>query len=119
MAIIDYPPILPSGQIADYEVTPTRLFAETQMDNGHKRLRRRFTTAPTRYAVVWQFTPRQFGIFQAWFNYDLLDGANFANVHLLFGDVAEVIVVRFNTSYTANALADTLWKVSAKLERVQ
>ena len=119
MTTVDYPAILPNGQVADYEVTPSRLFAETQMDNGYKRLRQRFTTSPTRYAVVWQFTPRQFGIFQAWFNYDLLDGVNYANMHLLFGDIAELYVVRFTTSYTANALADSVWKVSANLERVQ
>ena len=82
---ITWPDRLPLPTFDGYAVQPQDAVARTDMESGAARVRRRYTSIPSRIPVRWRFGPTEFGIFESWFRWMVSDGAQWFSIELLGG----------------------------------
>lgn len=83
--IAQWPATLPQPRTDGYGLQRKASYTATDMDDGNTRTRRRFTRTPTSVTVKWQMTHYQFATFEAFFAYDVNDGAAPFSVGLVNG----------------------------------
>lgn len=120
MATIDFPSYLPAGTISrdQYEFQHTSPFARTTMATGRARQRRTFQYVPSSVPITWRFTEPQAQLFEAWFKYDITDGADWFNANLKtpIGNIAPY-ECRFSDMYSGPSLDNSdYWIFTASLE---
>ncbi|WP_417315716.1 hypothetical protein [Cycloclasticus pugetii] len=118
MANIDYPAELPTPQRSGYAIQHTSPFMRTDMATGRARQRRTFTSVPSTVELQWLLTNAQAQIFEAWFAYDITDGADWFNLALTtpVGRL-EFYECRFAAMYDGPALVGLdHWRYTAKVE---
>lgn len=118
MATIDYPVELPAPTRDNYGHQHTSPFARTEMTTGRARQRRTFQSVPTITTLRWVFSEPEAQIFEAWFKYDITDGADWFNIDLRtpVGLLAPY-ECRFMQMYEGPTLFGVDgWAISAELE---
>lgn len=110
-----WPSTLPKPLAASYALEPESRMARTDMEAGPARQRRRFTSGPTRVPVEWSFSQQQMAIFEAWWRYQVRDGADWFDVKMLNGKGVSTVEARFVEPYRARR-ALPRWVVSGVLE---
>tara|TARA_R100000781_G_scaffold110309_2_gene75677 strand:+ start:4049 stop:4513 length:465 start_codon:yes stop_codon:yes gene_type:complete len=118
MANIDYPAELPTPQRSGYAIQHASPFMRTEMSTGRARQRRAFTSVPSSVELQWLLTNAQAQIFEAWFAYDITDGADWFNLALTtpVGRL-EFYECRFAAMYDGPALVGLdYWRYTAKVE---
>lgn len=118
MATIDYPAELPPPIRSSYGFEHVSPFARTEMRTGRARQRRTFQSVPTIGPFELHLTNAQAQIFEAWFVYDITDGADWFNIDLKtpMGHMAPY-ECRFSEMYRGpqlSALSD--WRFTFPLE---
>lgn len=118
MASIPVWPIerLPLPTVEGYSVTPGEALTRTDMESGAARARRRFTQTPARVAVRWNLRPLTYAIFEAWFKFEAMEGAQWFEIELLGGIGLAPHQARFTRAYQARLASGNLWEVTAELE---
>jgi hypothetical protein len=115
--MIDYPASLPPPLRSGYSLQHVSPLMRTQLESGRARQRRKYTSVPTMAQVSWLFTQGQAQLFEAWFRWDLKDGAEwfFADLRTPMG--LQPYECRFADMYSGPSLVGRLhWQFSATLE---
>lgn len=118
MAEKDYPSYLPKPLRNDYGIQHVSPFARTEMTTGRARQRRTFTTVPSVVSVNWYMDGAKAQLFEAWFRYEITDGAEWFNIDLKtpVGDFAPY-ECRFVEMYDGPSIdSANNWRFSAQLE---
>ena len=118
MATIDFPDWLPIPTRENYGHQHTSPFARTSMATGRARQRRTFQSVPTTTTVRWAFSEPEAQWFEAWFKFDINDGADWFNIDLRtpIGKNAPY-ECRFIEMYDGPTLFGVDgWSISAQLE---
>ena len=118
MATIDFPVELPKPLRSGYAFQHTSPFARTEMSTGRARQRRTFQYTPSIGSFELHLTTLEAQVFEAWFKYDITDGADWFNLALKT-PVNNTLAYecRFTSMYsgpTLSALSD--WEFSFDLE---
>lgn len=118
MATIDFPVELPGPDSTSYGLQHVSPFARTQMQSGRARQRRTFTSVPSMVSLSWVLTEIQAQLFEAWFSYDITDGADWFNLELTSPMGKEVpYECRFTEMYQGPELVGVEhWRYSAEVE---
>jgi hypothetical protein len=117
MATPTFPTTLPEPSTDSYSFKPVNGLVRTEMDSGYARVRRRFTQTPTEIEVNFKFTLTQLGIFEKFFEQDLLGGASWFYINLYNGTGKSQYIARFKTgTYSVQtSVREFLWDVSGSL----
>lgn len=118
MATVDYPAQLPAPLRSNYGFEHVSPFARTEMRTGRARQRRTFQFTPSMGNFELHLTNAEAQIFEAWFKYQITDGADWFNIDLKtpIGNMAPY-ECRFSEMYqgpTLSALSD--WRFTFMLE---
>lgn len=112
-----FPAKLPPPSVEGYGLEPETAFIRTDMEGGTARQRRRYTAAPTRVPVQWNFTFAEFALFEYWYENTIQSGAAWFELGLANGSLFNVQEARFTQAWRARADKSALyWEVSATLE---
>ena len=112
-----WPSILPGPQVPGYMLKPVQAFDRTQMDDGPARQRRRFRQPPTKIPVSFLLTSQlQMAVFEAWYYYELDDGAGWFTVALPNGQGSTSCETRFTKVWEASLISYGNWQVTAEFE---
>lgn len=116
-----WPATLPALLLAGFQMEPQDAVARTQMESGPGRARRRHHDAPVRYTGELFLTGAQFALFEAWYEYQIDDGAAAFALRVPSGaDNASEQEARFTAKYRATPLrlaaGGLHWRVSCQLE---
>ena len=112
----NYPDTLPLPEVEGYGIQPQAAFIRTDMDQGPARQRRRFTAAPTHYAVKWLLTEVQLATFESWYEGSVEAGASWFTVQLRNGQGLQTVEARFIEPWKAAMLGGYHYEVTATLE---
>lgn len=82
MADVDFPPELPAPVRSGYGFEHVSPFARTSMQTGRARQRRTFQSVPSTAPFTLTLNEPEAQIFEAWFSYDITDGADWFNIDL-------------------------------------
>lgn len=82
MADVDYPVELPAPLRSGYSFDHVSPFARTEMATGRARQRRTFQSVPSIGSFELHLTSGEAQVFEAWFVYDITDGADWFNIDL-------------------------------------
>ena len=118
MATKDYPSYLPKPLRDNYDLNHISPFARTTMSTGRARQRRTFQSVPTMTTVSWYMKEPEAQLFEAWFKYEITDGADWFNIDLKtpVGNFASY-ECRFTDMYSGPTINDANdWVFSAELE---
>jgi hypothetical protein len=118
MATIDYPAELPSPARSGYALQHVSPFARTPMQTGRARQRRTFQSVPSSVTLTWTLRNEEAQIFEAWFAYDITDGADWFNIDLKtpVGTLAPY-ECRFMEMYQGPELFGLdMWRYTAEVE---
>lgn len=118
MATKDYPSYLPKPLRDNYDIQHVSPFARTTMATGRARQRRTFTSVPSAVTVNWYMDGAKAQLFEAWFKYEITDGAEWFNIDLKtpVGNFAPY-ECRFMEMYNGPTIDDANnWRFSAQLE---
>lgn len=113
-----YPDYLPRPLRRNYDLNHKSPFARTEMVTGRARQRRTFQSVPTIATLEWYMKPEQAQLFEAWFKYDITDGAEWFEIDLKtpVGHMAPYMC-RFTEMYQGPTINDADdWEFSAELE---
>lgn len=114
---IDYPEGLPLPQHAGYGVNHVSPLMRTELATGRARQRRIYTSVPSMAAVSWVMTDAQAQLFEAWFRWALVDGAEWFNATLRTPVGIKPYVCRFAEMYAGPVLLGRdRWRFEATLE---
>ena len=112
-----WPTSFPLPQTPGYALEPQQAFLRTQMDAGPARQRRRFSTTPTRVPVSFKMSLVQFETFEAWYKFEINDGAGWFTITLANGKGLTSCEARFPEMYKASPEGSTFrWIVDGVLE---
>jgi len=118
MATVDYPTYLPKPVRDNYNIEHVSPFARTPMVTGRARQRRTFQSTPSVITVNWYMTDTLAQLFEAWFKYEITDGADWFNNDLKTpaGSFAPY-ECRFTEMYSGPTIDDARnWTIGARLE---
>lgn len=113
--MISYPSILPLATKNNYTYNHVEPLIVTQLNSGRKRQRRRFFSVPTIVNLTWIFNNGQMQIFEAFYTYDLKDGAEWFTMPIKTAKVVNDTECRFTGMYN-NQLHSEYWFVTAEVE---
>lgn len=115
---IDYPASLPWPVREGYERRTVQPFLRTEMVSGRARQRRRFTSVPAEYDVMFIFTTSMEAMaFESWFQDTLNDGVEWFNAKMKTPLGEGDYVCRFSSMYTGPDLVGLCsWRATATLE---
>ena len=117
MAEIDFPVGLRLPLRSGYDVNHASPLMRTELQSGRARQRRRYTSVPSLASVSWIFSQGEAQFFEAWFRWQLSDGAEWFNVTLRTPMGLMPYECRFADMYTGPQLVGVdRWQVQAKLE---
>ncbi len=112
-----WPTTLPPPETPGFMLKPVQAFDRTQMDDGPARQRRRFRQPPTIIPISWFLDSQiKMGTFEAWYYYELEDGAAWFTVDLKNGQGVTSCEARFVKVWEASLLGGSKWIVKAELE---
>lgn len=116
-ASIDYPVQLPTPLRNGYDTNHISPLTRSELVSGRARQRRRFTSVPTIASVSWLFTEPEAQIFESWFKYDIVDGAEWFNITLRTPVGLRDYECRFVEMYRGPKLMGiALWQIEADME---
>jgi hypothetical protein len=100
-----------------YGIEPVDAIAETEMEAGSPRARRRFTQPLTHYSVAVPMERAQLAIFETFHHYTLKDGAEWFDMPLVNGQGTTICQARISgrPPWRARRVSDTQWEVSFTL----
>lgn len=120
---LDWPSnVLSLPTIGGYGIEPQEGVLRTDMESGPARQRRRWTTSPTNFPVVFKFTRYQLAIFEGWYYNFGAEGAAWFNIPLMSGLGLVTHEARFKGQYKSapwNRSDDgnaEWWRVTTTLE---
>ena len=117
---IDFPEYLPMPLREGYQLNHVSPFARTDMANGRARQRRMFTSVPSMVPVAFLLTDSQAQVFEAWFKYEINDGADWFNCKLDSPDGQKEYECRFTDIYQGPQLVGKrFWRFTAELEIIE
>lgn len=111
-----WPTTLPLPQVSGYSVKPVQAFLRTNMDKGAARQRKRFSAVPVIVSVSFMLTQTQFETFEAWWHFNIADGAGWFNTSLANGKGITTCEARFTGAYEAPTAGGLNWLISGTLE---
>lgn len=112
-----YPASLPCALHSGYGLNHVSPLMRVDLESGRARQRRRFTSVPSMADVSWVMTPVQAMIFEAFFKYDLSDGADWFEMPLATPLGVTTYECRFAGMYSGPSLIGNLnWTFTARLE---
>lgn len=118
--MISWPSFLPVPTIEGYKLKIKPRLSSTDMDSGPRRVRRRYTRSPTIASMRWQFSEREFGLFEWWFENRLNAGASWFSGPAANGTGLIDVQCRFIESdsgpYDSNPISSNIWIVTAEVE---
>lgn len=71
----EYPDYLPCPLRRNYGIQHVDPMVRTEMSTGRARQRRAFQYVPCIVTIEWNMSPENAMLFEAWFKYDITDGA--------------------------------------------
>lgn len=100
-----------------YAIEPADAVAETDMEVGAPRARRRFTQPLTRYSLAVPMERDQFAAFETFHQHTLAAGAEWFDMPLVNGQGTTICQARFTgrPAWRARRVSDTHWEVSFTL----
>lgn len=114
---IAYPDGVPKPLHSDYGTQHVNPLMRTELSSGRARQRRRFTSVPSMASVSWVMTRPQAIIFEAWYKYTLLDGAEWFDAPLTTPLGVGDYEARFTGIYDGPKLiGKQMWTFTAQLE---
>ena len=118
MANIDYPVGLPKPARSVYWFQHVSPFARTEMATGRARQRRTFQSVPSLTELQFTMTQSEAQLFEAWFAYDINDGADWFNIDLTTPlDRLASYECRFTEMYSGPVLFGlNQWQFTAQVE---
>lgn len=117
MATIDWPTILPPGQLNPYQYQRWDVAVDTELDTGRSRVRRRCSDGPAAFQINWLMTEIQFAYFESWFLHVLAGRANAFNMIINVGSGCSAHECRFKAPYVMQGLVrPDLYRVQGQLE---
>ena len=117
MANVAWPTDLPHQPFRD-ALSPQpspRLKATTEMEEGNKRQRRRFTQSPWVYPIRWHFDQGQFELFKTFYQVALDYGTAWFDVLVFHGEGYATAACQFVGEYKPR-LQGVTWFVDATLD---
>jgi hypothetical protein len=115
--MIEYPAGLPKPLRSGYGLQHVSPLMRTQLETGRARQRRRYTSVPTMAAVSWLFTQGEAQLFEAWFRWELMDGAEWFAAPLKTPTGLQPFECRFADMYSGPELVGIdMWKFTAEIE---
>lgn len=116
MANPTWPAALPYQPMKNAMVlSPPKVRARSDMDDGTARVRRRFRTAPWAMPQQWIWTANQFELFKTFYAVTLDEGAAWVDVPVFHGNAYATAALRFVEEPTAK-MKGGWWIVDAKVE---
>lgn len=116
MASVTLPATLGDALMDGYSIQPDVTFVRTDLEAGAARVRRRFTSSPTRATVRWLWSTTQFAVFEYWWQNVGTSGAGWFNGRVANGQGVSECELRFLQPWRAEMAAGALWRVSADVE---
>jgi hypothetical protein len=114
---VSFPTTLPNVKMSSYSFAPVNSNIRTEMDSGMAKVRRRFLAAPTDFNVTWELSMAELGIFEKFYQNDVLSGSVWFNISLVNGVGQTVYAARFKEPYKVSTTnREYLWAVTATLE---
>ena len=115
----DWPHQLPSPNQSSFEIKPKGSFKRTEMTSGVSRHRRISRNPPTQIRMSWDMSKSEFSLFEAFFVYELKEGADW--FIMLYCSGVGYVKGKFRfinplDPYTARAITSESFQVSAVLE---
>ena len=111
-----WPSTLPAPLVSAFSLEPLQAFLRTQMDAGAARQRRRFSVTPTTVPFVVDLSQYNLATFEAWYHFEISDGAGWFTINLRNGLGVVSCEARFSEPYKAINNDVMFWRVSGKLE---
>jgi hypothetical protein len=114
-----WPATLPKPSMPDYSIKFGKAVIRTEVESGPARQRRRYTQVPSIISVRFDMTIEQFGIFEKFWEEELLDGERWFQIPLVNGVGETTYEARFVADDTPEAMAVAMgrgWVVKSKLE---
>lgn len=114
-----WPSTLPNPTMTDYSIKFGKAVIRTEMESGPARQRRRYTQVPSMINVRFDFTLEQFGIFEKFWEQDLLHGERWFEIKLVNGVGEKTYTARFDANEPPEAVSVAKgrgWVVKARLE---
>jgi len=111
-----WPSTLPKPQASGYALKPTQAFLRTNVDQGPARQRRRFSVVPTTIPVSFKLTLDQLATFEAWWHYEITDGAGWFTTTLGNGMGFFSCQARFTAAYEVSAVEGLNYTVTGTFE---
>ncbi|WP_051331770.1 hypothetical protein [Methylocaldum szegediense] len=105
--------------MTDYSIKFGKAVIRTEMESGPARQRRRYTQVPSMINVRFDFTLEQFGIFEKFWEQDLLHGERWFEIKLVNGVGEKTYTARFDANEPPEAVSVAKgrgWVVKARLE---
>jgi hypothetical protein len=117
MQTIKYPSSLPTPLRLGYGMNHASPMMRTELQSGRARQRRTYTSVPTIVDVSWLMSKAQAQIFEAWFKFTVMDGAEWFDCKLRTPLGLGEYYCRFAEMYSGPELVGIeMWKFTAKLE---
>lgn len=89
-----WPAGLPNPSSSNYSITPGDGRVITKMEQGPRRIRKRFVNVPNAFRVSLQLTKAEFETFKTFWTTTLDDGLKTVNMPLLYGSTISNIEVQ-------------------------
>ena len=117
MVLAVWPEQLPLPEQSGYAIQHVSPLQRTEMVSGRARHRRIYTSVPSNVAVQWLLTEQQAQLFEAFFRYSIMDGADWFLLPLKTPMFTGYYECRFTGIYEGPTLtAFNKWTVSATIE---
>ena len=117
MTLAVWPEQLPLPEQSGYAIQHVSPLQRTEMVSGRARQRRVYTSVPSNVSVQWFLTEQQAQLFESWFRYAIMDGADWFLLPLKTPMFTGNCECRFTGIYEGPVLiAYDKWTVSATIE---
>ena len=117
MPLVSWPTQLPLPEQSGYAIQHVSPLQRTTMVSGRARQRRVYTSVPSNVAVQWFLTEQQAQLFEAFFRYSIMDGADWFLLPLKTPMFTGDYECRFTGIYEGPTLtAFNRWTISATIE---
>ena len=113
--IPEFPGILPSASVSNYNIQRSNPLAVTRMSAGPIRMRQRFTTTQTTIKVKWLMSDRDYTIFESFFVFKIKNGSSWFNMNILNSVGHKKTKVRFLQPYSVVYRAP-MWEIQSILQ---
>ena len=111
-----FPSSLPNAETTGYVMTPADANVRTDMDSGPARIRRTFTSIPTRLTLRWRFSASEIKAFRTFYHTTTSEGSETFTMDVYADDAFQSQNCRFAGPYSQRFVGPDDWQVDAQVD---